>query len=161
MVLMPTTMETRVTTLIRNIMARLEGSCLFSPRVRLCDVEMKGYDHLDRTNEQGQCSPGSLAGWIRHQTEARRRKAASVAAAHLFPPSALPPPLFNPSRNLHPPPAFGQCSSSLRQALCYNSGVNSVLCSWFFWCSWGLQRFHRRELLVLVNPIKGNPWIAL
>ena len=51
MVLMPTTMETRVTTLIRNIMARLEGSCLFSPRVRLCDVEMKGYDHLDRTSK--------------------------------------------------------------------------------------------------------------
>ena len=47
MVLMPDTMETRVTTLIRNIMARLEGSCLSSPRVRLCDVEMKGYDHLD------------------------------------------------------------------------------------------------------------------
>ena len=61
------------------------SSCLSSPKVRLCDVEKEEYDHLDWTIEQRQCSPGSLAGWIRHETEARRRKAASVAAAHLFP----------------------------------------------------------------------------
>ena len=161
MVLMPTTMETRVTTLIRNIMARLEGSCLFSPRVRLCDVENEEYGHLDRTNEARAVFP-----WLSRRVNptsdwSKEAKSGFSSCCTPIPPSALPPPLFNPSRNLHPPPAFGQCSSSLRQTLCYNSGVNSVLCSWFFWCSWELQKFHRRELLLLVNPIKGALWIAL
>ena len=126
------------------------GSCLSSPKVRLCDVEKEEYDHLDRMSK-GSVVLALSPGESDNRLKQRRRKAASVAAAHLFPLCPPSPSLFNPPRNLHPPPTFGQCSRSLRQALCYDSGVNSVF------CSLELQRFHRRGLLVLVNPIEGNP----
>ena len=84
MVLMPDTMETRVKTLTRNIMARLKGSCLSSPRVRLCDVEKEEYDHLDRMSK-GSVVLALSPGESDNRLKQRRRKAASVAAAHLFP----------------------------------------------------------------------------
>ena len=61
------------------------GSCLSSPKVRLCDVEKEEYDHLDRMSK-GSVVLALSPGESDNRLKQRRRKAASVAAAHLFPP---------------------------------------------------------------------------